>query len=62
MTFWQVSLKGHEPSGALFETRKEAEREVMLLKREDQQHADRAMAEAGVVVPPTEYEIHEVQR
>jgi hypothetical protein len=60
MTFFQISIKGNKPNGALFRTRSEAEREVRFLKADDQRYANEALEEAGIIVKPTEYEIHEV--
>lgn len=60
MTFFQISIKGKQPSGALFRTRIEAEREVRFLWADDRRYAAEALAEAGIVVKPIEYDIHEV--
>lgn len=60
MTFFQISIKGNKPSGALFRSRIEAEREVGFLRADDRRHADDALSEAGIIVKPIEYEIHEV--
>lgn len=57
---FQISIKGHQPQGALFRTLPEAQREVQMLKADDRRYAADALAEAGHVVEPTEYEIHKV--
>ena len=62
MTFFQIALAANKPSGALFETRAAAEREVRFLKADDARYADEAMREAGIVVEPSVYVIHEVTR
>lgn len=59
-TFYQVSIKGRKPSGGLFQSRAEAQREIGFLKADDRRHAADAMREAGIRVEPVEYEIHEV--
>lgn len=58
--FYQISVLGGEPSGGLFIDRKDAQREVRLLKADDARHSYDAFKEAGVVVECPEYEIHEV--
>ena len=60
MTFFQISIRGQKPSGALFRSRPEAVREVKFLEADDRRHADEALEEAGIIVKPIEYEIHEV--
>ena len=60
MTFFQISIRGQKPSGALFRSRIEAEREVGFLRADDRRFAAEAMEEAGIIVEPYEYEIHEV--
>ena len=60
-TFYQVSILGHKPSGGLFQSRNEAQREIGFLKTDDARHAREAFDEAGIVVECPEYEIHEVE-
>ena len=60
-TFYQVSIAGHKPCGGLFQTRKEAEREIGFLKADDRRHAADAFKEAGIVVECPNYEVHEVE-
>ena len=61
-TFYQISIKGNKPNGALFETRLGAEREIRFLKVDDRRYAAEAMSEAGIKVELVEYEIHEVEK
>jgi hypothetical protein len=61
MKLFQISIKGHEPRGALFRTPAEARREIGFLHADDARYAAEAMSEAGIVVRPVEYEIHEVE-
>ena len=58
---YQISIRNRQPVGGLFRTRAEALREVGFLKADDQRYAAEALSEAGIVVKPVEYEIHEVQ-
>ena len=62
MKLYQVSIKDRAPQGALFESRKDAEREIRFLEADDRRYADDAMREAGIKVERTLYEIHEVTR
>jgi hypothetical protein len=62
MKFFQIALATNKPRGALFETRPDAEREVRMLKADDARYAREALSEAGIVVEPSEYVIHEVTR
>lgn len=61
MKVYQIAIKGRQPQGAMFATRPEAEREVRFLIQDDRRYASEAMHEAGIVVPPTEYEIVEME-
>lgn len=60
--FYQIGADGRQPQGGLFETMPEAEREVAMLRRDDQRFADEAMREAGLSVHMPTYKIHEVQK
>ena len=62
MTLFQIALAQNTPRGALFETRADALREVRMLKADDARYAREALSEAGIVVEPSEYVIHEVTR
>jgi hypothetical protein len=57
---YQISIKGRQPNGPLFQTESAAKREIHFLMLDDLVHADEAMYEAGIRVEPTEYEIHKV--
>ena len=61
MQVYKIAIKGNAPYGAMFQTRREAEREIKFLKQDDARHADRAMSEAGVKVEMPEYEIVELE-
>ena len=58
--FYQIGVDGRHPSGALFRTKIEAEREVGYLRADDRREADLAMREAGYEIKMPEYKIHEV--
>jgi len=62
MKFFQISLAGHQPQGALFDTRAAAEREVYFLKQDDLRHAREAWDVRGIVVECPDYTVHEVER
>ena len=62
MKFYQIALEGHAPQGALFESRAAAMREVRFLQADDRRYAEDALREAGIVVAPSVYVVHEVVR
>ena len=62
MKFFQIAIDGGNPTGALFETRTAAQREVNFLRADDQRFADEAMREAGLETKMPTYQIHEVTR
>lgn len=62
MTFYQIAVDGKEPSGPLFETRKDAEWEVQYMRSDDLEYQNEAMMEAGIHVDIPRYEIHQVTR
>lgn len=61
MKVYRIAIKGREPNGAMFKTQAEAEREVRFLIQDDRRYAAEALHEAGIRVPPTEYEIVEME-
>lgn len=58
--FYQIGVDGRPPSGALFRTKNEAEREIGYLRADDRRFADEAMREAGYEIKMPEYKIYEV--
>lgn len=60
MKYFQVSIKGQQPNGGLFQSRAAAQREIGFLEREDRRDAAYVLEQSGNIIPPTEYEIHEV--
>jgi hypothetical protein len=61
MKMYQIAILGKKPQGGYFKTQHEARREIHFLKQEDRDYAERAMAEAGIKLNTTEYEIVEVE-
>lgn len=61
MKMYQVSIRGHKPSGGYYKTRQEAEREIGFLRADDLRWADECMRERGIAQEPWEYEVHEVE-
>jgi hypothetical protein len=58
---YQISIKGQQPIGPLFQTESAAKREIHFLMLDDLAYAEEAMREAGIRVELTEYEIHKVE-
>lgn len=55
MRMYQIAIAGCKPTGGYWLTSAAAQREIGFLMADDRRHAAEAMAEAGIVVPATQY-------